>query len=189
MDFDDEPDQEKRIEKLKAELDKLDGQVSDNPDLSLDMEEQFLKHILAFESTEHSSLLQWLENAGLEVPLPEQLTDVQLPEKLWEIINRMASLGAYLNSTNHLSDRELYSYLFNEGLREDTVLFPEDPSFASHIDLVSSGSEEDIFLWMKYYADDATRQQWLKDFPDYEMPPHEEPPFDRDKDLPSAPFG
>jgi len=54
---------------------------------------------------------------------------------------------------------------------------------------VSSGSEEDIFLWMKYYADDATRQQWLKDFPDYEMPPHEEPPFDRDKDLPSAPFG
>ena len=188
MDFDDEPDQEKRIEKLKAELERLGGAVSDNPDLSLDMEEQFLKHILAFESTNQLSLLQWLENAGLEVPSPEQLPDAQLRDKLWEIIDRMASLGAYLHSTNHLSDRELYSYLFNEGLREDAVLFPEDPSFASHIDLVSSGSEEDIFLWMKYYADDATRQQWLKDFPDYEMPPREEPPFDRDQDLPSAPF-
>lgn len=187
--LEDEPDQEKRIEKLKAQLEELGGKLSDNPDLSADMEEQFLKHIHAFESAQQSSLLEWLENAGLALPPPEQLDDAQLREKLWEVIRRMASLGAYLHSTNHLNDRELYTYLFHEGLREDTVLFPEDPSFASHIDLVSSGSDEDIFLWMKYYADDGTRRQWLKDFPDSELPPHEDPPFNRDQDLPKSPFG
>src|SRR2546422_739877 len=62
-DFDDEPDQEKRIEKLRAQLGKLGGEVSDNPDLSADLEEEFLKHILAFETAESSTLLQWLENA------------------------------------------------------------------------------------------------------------------------------
>jgi hypothetical protein len=101
----------------------------------------------------------------------------------------MATLGAYVHSTNHLSDRELYSYLFNDGLREDTVLFPEDASFAHHLDLVSSGSEEDIFLWMKYYADEETRQHWLTSFPDYEMPSHEDPPFKRDQDLPKPAYG
>ena len=49
IDFDDEPDQEKRIEKLRAQLEKLGGEVSDNSQLSADLEEAFLKHILAFE--------------------------------------------------------------------------------------------------------------------------------------------
>ena len=49
IDFEDEPDQEKRIEKLRAQLEKLGGEVSDNSQLSADLEEEFLKHILAFE--------------------------------------------------------------------------------------------------------------------------------------------
>ena len=73
------------------------------------MEEEFLKHILAFETAEPTSLLQWLENAGQDVPPPDELDDAQLHAKLWEVINRMASLGAYLHNTNHLSDRELYA--------------------------------------------------------------------------------
>jgi hypothetical protein len=39
---------------------------------------------------------------------------------------------------------------------------------------------------MKYYADEGTRRGWLADFPDDEMPPHEEPPYDRDRFLPRA---
>ena len=185
----DEPDQEKRIEKLRAELEKLGGMVSEDADLPADLEEEFLKHVLEFETTEPLTLLQWLENAGVEVPPPEHLDDAQLHPKLWEIINQMASLGAYLHSTNHLSDRELYEHLYHESLREETVLFPENPSFVYGIDLVGSGSDEDIFLWMKHYADEETRTQWLKDFPDYEMPSHEDPPYDRDKDLPKSAFG
>ncbi|MFS8084567.1 MAG: hypothetical protein ACMG6H_02985 [Acidobacteriota bacterium] len=186
---DEEPDQEKRITRLRSELEKLGGGVSQHPELPADLEEAFLKHIIAFETAEPSTLLDWLENAGLEVPPSDQLDDAQLRPKLWEVINRLASLGSYLHSTDHLSDRALYVYLFEEGLREDTVIFPEDPSFAHHLDLVSSGSDEDILLWMKYYADEETREQWLKDFPDFVMPEHEDPPFDRDKDLPKSPFG
>ena len=189
VDLDDEPDQEKRIEKLRAELGELGGTFSENSDMPADLEEEFLKQVLAFETAEPSTVLQWLEDAGLEVPPPNQLDDEQLHAKLWEVIKRMASLGAYLHSTNHLSDRELYENLFNESLREEAVLFPENPGFVYGIDLVGSGSDEDIFLWMKYFADEDTRKQWLKDFPDYEMPPHEDPLFDRDKDLPKSPFG
>lgn len=39
---------------------------------------------------------------------------------------------------------------------------------------------------MKYYADEETRRQWKNDFPDYEMPEHEDPPYDRDRLLPGA---
>ena len=189
IDLDDEPDQDKRIEKLRSELEKLGGGPSQHPELSADLEEAFLKHILAFETAEPTTLLQWLENAGLEVPPPDQLDDAQLKARLWEVINRMASLGAYLHNTNHLSDRELYSYLFDEGLREVAVLFPEDPSYVYGLDLLCSGSDEDMHLLMKYFADDEYRKQWANECPDFEMPLHEDPPFDRDKDLPRPPFG
>src|SRR5258707_13760095 len=170
FDFDDEPDQEKRIEKLKAQLETLGEGLSDQSGLSADMEEEFLKHILAFETAEPTSLLQWLENAGQDVPPPNELDDAQLHTGLWEVINRMASLGAYLHNTNHLSDRELYTFLFEEGLRDDAVLFPEDPSYVYGIDLLGSGSDEDIHLLMKYFADDEYREQCATDFPDFEMP-------------------
>ncbi len=184
-----EPDQEKRIEMMRAEIKKLGGALSDNRDMPADLEEEFLRHVLEFETAESTTLLQLLENAGLEMPSPDEVDDGQLHAKLWEIINRMASLGAYLQSTNHLSDRELYKHLYSESLREQATLFPENPGFAYMIDLIGSGSEEDISLWMKYYAGEATRQQWLRDFPDYEMPPHEEPPYDRDRRLPQSPLG
>src|SRR5438094_10636314 len=125
--FDDEPDQDQRIEKLRSELERLGGGVSQHPELSADLEEAFLKHILAFETAEPTTLLQWLENAGLEVPPTDQLDDAQLKPRLWEIVNRMASLGAYLHNTNHLSDRELYAYLFDEGLRERRGALPRRP--------------------------------------------------------------
>ena len=189
FDFDDEPDQEKRIEKLKAQLETLDEGLSDHSGLSADMEEEFLKHILAFETAEPTSLLQWLENAGQDVPPPDELDDTQLHTRLWEVINRMASLGAYLHNTNHLSDRELYTYLFEDGLREDAVLFPDNPGYVYGLDLLGSGSEEDMQLYMKYFADGASRAEWKADFPELEMPTHEDPPFDRDKDLPKSAFG
>ena len=187
--FDNEPNQEKRIEKLRSELEKLGGNFSPESDLPADLEEEFLKQALEFETAECSTLLQWLENAGVEVPPPEQLDEQQLRPKLYEVIKRMASLGAYLHNTNHLSDRELYSYLFNEGLREDAVLFPENPSFVYGLDLLGSGSDEDMQVYLRYFADADYRQRWAADFPDFEMPPHEDPPFDRDQDLPKSPFG
>jgi hypothetical protein len=78
---------------------------------------------------------------------------------------------------------------YNDGLREEAVLFPENPSYAYIIDLTSSGSDEDNQIYLKYYADEEHRNQWALDWPDDPMPDHENPPYDRDRTLPQSPLG
>jgi hypothetical protein len=187
--FADEPSQEERINKLRAELEKLGGSTSTLESMPADMEEEFLRHVLEYETAEQISLLRLLENSGLEVQPPETLDDDALKINLKEIIERMASLGAYVLHTNHLSDRELYEYLYNDALREETVLFPENPSYAYMIDLTGSGGDDDNQTYLKYYADEQYRRQWAHDWPDDPIPDHEDPPFDRDRFLPQSPVG
>ncbi len=189
IEFADEPSQEERINKLRAELEKLGGNTSTLESMPADMEEEFLRHVLEYETAEQISLLRLLENAGLEVPAPETLDDDALKVNLKELIDRMASVGAYVLHTNHLSDRDLYDYLYHDALREETVLFPENPSYAYMIDLTGSGGEDDNATYLKYYADEEYRRQWAHDWPDDPMPDHEEPPFDRDRFLPQSPVG
>jgi hypothetical protein len=189
IEFADEPSQEERINKLRAELEKIGGSTSTLESMPADMEEEFLRHVLEYETAEQISLLRLLENSGLEVLAPESLDDHLLKIKLKEMIDRMSSLGAYLLHTNHLSDRDLYEYLFHEALREETVLFPENPSYAYMIDLTGSGSEDDNQTYLKYYADEQYRRQWAHDWPNDPIPEHEEPPFDRDRFLPQSPVG
>ena len=154
-----------------------------------DLEEEFLRHVLEYETAEPISLFKLLENSGFEIPTPKKLSDAKLTTTLTEIIEQMASMGAYLLHTNHLSDRELYEYLYSDGLREEAVLFPENPSYAYMIDLTGSGSEEDNEIYLKYYADKEHREQWAVDWPDDAIPDHEDPPFDRDRHLPQSPIG
>ena len=187
--FADEPTQEERIAKLRQEVEKLGGSTMSLESMPADMEEEFLRHVLEYENAEPISLLRLLENSGLEVPPPDQFDDDALTAKLKEIIERMASLGAYLLHTNHRSDRALYEYLYHDGLREEAVLFPENPSYAYMIDLTGSGSEEDNQTFLKYYADEQYRQQWASDWPADNMPDHEDAPFDRDRFLPQSPIG
>lgn len=187
--FADEPDQEERIKKLRQELEKLGGNTITLESMPADMEEEFLRQVLEYEAAEPISLFRLLENAGLEIPAPDQVDDPALAAKLKEIVERMASMGAYLLHTNHLSDRELYHYLYFDGLREEAVLFPENPSYAYMIDLTGSGSETDNQIYLKYYADEGHREQWARDWPDDSIPDHEEPPFDRDRYLPQSPLG
>jgi hypothetical protein len=187
--FAEEPNQEQRIAKLREEIRKLGGSAMSLEDLPADVEEEFLRHVLEYETAEPISLFRMLENSGLELPSPESLSNVDVTTKLTETIERMASLGAYLLHTNHLSDLALYEYLYNDGLREEAVLFPENPGYAYMIDLTGSGSEEDNHVYLKYYADEKQRQQWALDWPDDTMPEHEDPPFDRDKHLPQSPVG
>jgi hypothetical protein len=188
--FADEPTQEERIAKLRQEVKKLGGSTMSLESMPADMEEEFLRHVLEYENAEPISLLRLIENSGLELPAPHLFdNDDTLSAKLKQIIERMATLGAYLLHTNHLSDRALYEYLYHEGLREEAVLFPENPSYAYMIDLTGSGSEEDNQIFLKYYADENYRQQWASDWPADNIPDHETPPFDRDRFLPQSPIG
>src|ERR1041384_3401067 len=102
-----EPSQEERIAKLRAELEKLGGRTPTLDSMPADMEEESLRHLLEYETPEPNSLMRLLENSGLEVPAPETLDKDTLRIKLKEVIERMASLGAYIMHTDHLSDREL----------------------------------------------------------------------------------
>lgn len=154
----------------------------DDPD---DLHAAFLKHVAAFEREEPRALLGVLSKTGVALPPPDELNDSQVSATLWDVINALALLGAFLHYTDHLSDRELYTELWSDVLREPTVLMPDDPDFACHIDMIGSGSEEHNFLYLKYYADERERQLWLEDFKD-PLPEPEKPPYDRDRLLPRA---
>jgi len=157
--------------------------TDDDPE---DLHEQFAKYVAAFEEREAQSVFDVLPQTGIPLPEPDALDDEALTRKLWEVIHGLSLLRTYLVNTNHLSDRELYTELWNDVLREPMVLMPENAAYACHIDLVGSGSEEHVHLYMKYYAAEEDRIRWLKDWPEDELPDHEDPPYDRDRLLPQA---
>lgn len=131
-------------------------------------------------------LFDVLIESGISLPPPDRLDDAQLTAKLWEVIDAMARHQTFLENTDHLSDRQLYAELWNDQLREEPFEpMPEELGQGFFIiDLVGSGSEEDINLYLKHYADESYRRIWMKDWPDDSMPDHEDPPYDRDRLLP-----
>jgi hypothetical protein len=42
---------------------------------------------------------------------------------------------------------------------------------------------------MKYYADEDWRRRFQEEFPDFQMPAHGDPPYDRDRLLPQPDYG
>lgn len=147
---------------------------------------QFWMSVAAYEQAPSTTHFQLLEESGIELLSPESMDDHQLAAKLWEVIKGLARLRIFLSQTNHLNDRELYTLLWHDLLREAIKDLPLDISSAWHIDLLGSASAEDTYQYLKYYADDAIRQQWSADFSADEMPEHEDLPFDRDRHLPQA---
>lgn len=183
-------DQEIRINELREETRELaGGEMTDweNPDCPPGIAEQFWNNVVAFEKTPRWCNFLRLEEMGVALPPPADVADADLPGKLREIFETLATVNTFFVSTDHLSDRELYVNLWEETLREITVIMPPESGFNSTYDLVSSGSDEDRHAWLKYYADEETRQHWAKDFPGDVIPPHEDPPYDRDRHLPQHP--
>lgn len=166
--------------------DECDLLFGESAEFSPEAKAQFWMSVAAYEQTPSTTHFHLLEESGVELSAPESLGDRQLKAKLWEVIEALARLRVFLSQTDHLSDRELYTLLWRELLREPVKDMPLDNSSAWYIDLLGSGSEEDIYLHLKYYADDTARRQWSTDFPDDKMPAHEEPPFNRDHHLPQA---
>jgi hypothetical protein len=126
-----------------------------------------------------------LRSKGISIPDERDLDDDSLHARLWEIINGMAGVGMVLESTDHLSDRELYRYLVSDALCEETILSPPGSCGMCHLSPIGGGSEEDSQIYLRYYADDETRAEWLRDFGGI-LPSKEKPPFDRDRLLPGG---
>jgi hypothetical protein len=151
-----------------------------------ELQNQFLRQVLAFEQGATTTLLAELQRIGIETPPPDALSDDALTNKLWEIINGLATLGVFLERTDHLSDRALYERLHGAVLPDEMDELGTDDGAVWHVDILGGWSEEDIRLHLRYYADEDQRREWVKDWPDYELPAHEDPPYDRDSLLPAC---
>src|SRR5205085_6413992 len=130
--------------KFKHEAERLTaGQLTfdKSEDCPPEVEEQFWKNIVSFEQATLCQPSQVLFSSGISLPSPNEMDDIELEAKLWEVINALALLRIYLHHTNHLSDRELYTQLWEESLHEELILPTPEMSFAYHLDLIGSGSE------------------------------------------------
>jgi hypothetical protein len=188
----DRVDQEIRINELKHRAEELSGghmTTGEMGDADPNIMEQFWQHVVDYESAPWTTYLEQLQEAGFDPPDPATLTDDELTPRLWELIERLARIRVFIEHTNHLNDRELYEMLWHEQLREETKALPHDEHSAWNLDCLGSGSDEDNHLYLKYFADEEWRDTWARDFPDDEMPDHEDPPYDRDRTLPRPSYG
>ena len=179
-------DREIRIEKFRREIDEVaggemfSGKVAD---CDPKVEETFLENVLALETHGFVCPFDALVKDGFDLAAPDKLDDATLTAKLWELIRELAKRRLFLHSTDHLNDRELYTWLVTDALREELMGFGL-PFGNCHLDVLGGCSDEDLILSMRYYSDDEERARWLKDFPDFSMPPKEKPHYDRDRHLP-----
>jgi hypothetical protein len=186
----DRADREIHVEKLRREIDEVTGgkmMGGKVADFDSKVEEAFLENVLALETHGFVRPFDALTRDGFDLPPPEKLDDAALAAKLRELIHALAARRLFLHCTDHLSDRELYAWLWRDGLREELMGFGL-PMGNCHLDVLGACREEDIILSMRYYADEEERARWAADFPDFPMPPREKPPFDRDRHLPQASF-
>jgi hypothetical protein len=178
-------DQHERIERLKAQAAAIDERmvVYESDSLTPDVREQFWRNVVELETAETTDLVKELTAIGVPLPEPDGLDDDALHAALWNTIHALARLGVFLDQTDHLNDRELYTHLLRDQLPQEMPELDMDGSWW-HIDILGGGSCEDVSLYLKYYADEATRERWRNDFPDDVVPDHEQPPYERDRHLP-----
>lgn len=111
--------------------------------------ETFERYLDSLENGPFTTEFERLTSAGLELPHPDSLTDEQLTRKLWEVIHALARMRAFITSTDHLRDRELYIRWWTDVLHDEVPV--EDFGHGTwHVDLVSTGSQENLELWSKY---------------------------------------
>lgn len=186
----DRVDHEIRVNELKCRVEEVAGEPVaewESEDCPPEIREAFWGNVLAFETAPDTTLFERLQKAGVELPPVDQLDDAALRAKLDDIFQTLAGMSVFFSHTDHLSDRELYNELLDETFHELTKEMPPELGYHEHYDMLGSGSEEDIYLHHKYYADEEDRQRWAEEWPEDEMPPHEDPLYDRDRFLPQAP--
>jgi hypothetical protein len=177
-----------RINELEERLRELgEGETHVSGECPPEVHEQFLSHVVEYETAPLTTQSDELHKEGTTLPPPATMDGPALHRKLWEVIHALAARSCFLHHTNHLSDRELYTHLRTDSLKEEMPDIKPGRGFEWHIDLIGSGTDEDIEIGLRYYDDEEQRKRWAEDFPDMVIPPHEDPPYDRDRHLPKAP--
>jgi hypothetical protein len=122
------------------------------------------------------------------VPLPPaELDKHQLTGRLWELLYAAAARRFFFCFTDHLSDRDFYTLLWDQWLDEPTADIPPEAETNTTLmvfELNANGlTHEEI--WLRYYANEGDR---IALSPGESTIPHEDPPFDRDRFLPTPPI-
>ena len=174
-----------RIEELKQ---KIRNATGENPVFGTmhwcppEVEEAFLKSVLEYETAPKKTLMDALVESGVNVPPPNDLPETELSHKLWEVIHGLLALRVSIGNTDHLSDRALYTLLYEETLYVDVIIGTEQ---TLQIDMTESGNYEDgLRTYLTYYASEKERRRYAKIFPKMHIPPHCEPPKRRDHLIP-----
>jgi hypothetical protein len=142
-----------------------------------ELEAQFLDYVREYEEAPFTTLREELLKVGCAFKPPSELDDAQIASEIERLAYAMAELNAFLESTDHLSDRRLYEELWNEMGQPAKLII--NPDSVWHFDFASSGSDEDTDAYLRYYADESDRTRWAEQFPEYELPPQEIPAHPR----------
>lgn len=181
-------DRQIRIEGMKRELEELSGgaMISGSVgDVSPGLEELFLERVCAWERASYNTNFNRLVQRGVEMIPPAELDDRKLRVKLQEVLCALATICCFLHDTDHLSDRELYAWLWSDGLREETPDLSQLGG-AWHMSPIGSGTDEEVAIFLKYYASEEERRRWKANFPNDPLPPDCALPHRRDRNLPRA---
>jgi len=127
--------------------------------------------------------LEVLRARGMDIPQVPPEDAAALRAKLMEIVGGMYEIGIVVEQTDHLSDAELYRFLVDDALLEETIISPGGGGGTWHISPNGEGTPEDNEIYLRYYADDETRERWHREFGAV-LPPKEKLPYDRDRLLP-----
>ncbi|MBC2603407.1 hypothetical protein [Puniceicoccus vermicola] len=176
-----------RIVQLQMELAELTGKpiaehtAEDLPDDSPDAHLQHLENIESGPQFPLADLLKEHRNFT-PAPLSRLSNPIDLSENLWLLLFTLASMRVFIYDTDHLSDEELYRTLVEKVLRSNTVDLPVSAGWNCRFSICEF-SDEDTDLpecYLRYYADEEFRSEWIED-----IPPKEDLPYDRDRFLPN----
>ncbi len=166
---------------LNAQLrDELEPYMDESIDLvdasqmSTEEENRFLSAMLCWEQSPVIPISQWFE-PELQIPHPDTLSERNLSNVMWDALERLAEQQIYLECTDHLSDRQLYTVLYRDIL----------PATGKKLDVAQNNLiwrlvdiESDPEIWLTYYATERERSEW--EYENGRIPPaHLDAPFAR----------
>ena len=173
------------MQELKNLVEERGGLWESDPDyVSQAMLENFARNVLAHHQEGGPTLWDHLRRRNHEFPDPDLMSAETLARKLWELIKILSELGVYLQTTNHLSDRELYRRLYHEVLYDTHPVI--DLKGVVHVNMLDFSKEGDMLAFYRYYLEDDEKDDWFDFFPDQPIPKTSKPPYDRDRLLPGA---